>query len=350
MSAGLFERRLSAITTVLAAAVSFSANAQLVFCNDGPDAVTSAIGLLQPSGELATAGWITVYERECRTIIAKQLDLESVYVHVVRTHTGEQLEAIPHSTNYHMLCTNQTSFRITDARSCPPDPQSGVAFRSFHRIETAGEPGIMLTFKWVEHTGLQAELEAIHNTTANVLPAGTESPGRAASLPIDKVLGRLRKQVEALIPDFDESGEWQSVGDGVMVRYRVWRDPLQLYAIGPQTVLGSVRLYYSAEGGIRKPWGTHTDVTTVGSCGTADPRIVDVSFRSVVMLAHDARTVSMNTSITNVKLVNRCQPTFLKIDVSSRLRARIMPEVAALAKHIDEEIMYMDQDAPRAQP
>jgi hypothetical protein len=48
--------------------------------------------------------------------------------------------------------------------------------------------------------------------------------------------------------------------------------------------------------------------------------------------------VVTRTSIDDVRMINRCEGTLLRLDVSSRIRDRLLSEGESVARGIDESI------------
>jgi len=146
----------------------------------------------------------------------------------------------------------------------------------------------------------------------------------------------LGRYIDSVVPYEWDQAEWIS-GDGngrIVVRYYAWRDPIKVRAGGRRSVTGAVRMYYLAEGGMAAIGGR---VTKIGSCGTAkDPRVVEVAFETTI--ADRGNRVVTKTSIGNVRMINRCEGTLLRLDFSSRIRERLLSVGERVARVIDDSI------------
>jgi len=158
-------------------------------------------------------------------------------------------------------------------------------------------------------------------------------------LPLNSGIKTVLGRIEQLVPEeIDNLAEWVPVTDRLVVRYKIWRDPIRVSFRGDQVASGSLRLYYRAQAGMRiadRREGRPA-VMTIGSCGMDTPRIIDVNFVTGLNLVGDRYVPK--TRLDPLEFINPCRPTAFKVDISGRIRKELQAEFEEFARAMDESL------------
>jgi uncharacterized membrane protein len=311
------------------------ASGQLIFCNRTASSLTNAVGVLQDTTS-STVGWINLSPGECRVIVNSTLQRFYLYA----ASPSDRVELESNGLEPKILCTSPEVFTITGHSGAESCSARGLDSHTFQLIQGIGiGTAHTLSLSLGGRGGLLATITSNSGGSESKPQSTVSGQPTALRLPLDRGIKTVLGRIEQLVPEeIDNLAEWVPVTDRLVVRYKIWRDPIRVSFRGDQVASGSLRLYYRAQAGMRladRREGRPA-VMTIGSCGMDTPRIIDVSF--VMNLVGDHYVPK--TRLDPLEFINPCRPTAFKVDISGRIRKELQAEFEEFARTMDERLSH----------